>query len=524
MEVLVLLLLIYIWFASVGIYVVTSLKKLKGLSNAVILYSNYSFILSLIFAPISVIQVDISKYLLIIWFIANVFLYNTLQRMEINKFDILAFVVFVSMGVIEVISKISIFFSVSLVYIILYTTYYVLSSKPTKEAKKSIVVTSVYSSLGVVGVILLTIFNVPYYNHTIVILAIVLSQLTTKILLIVEYSKETDTINNNIGMVLMDKENKIREILGKMEEVHSKIESCLSSIELEKLKLEKSRVQEFVKEIASNVTELFPIVDFIEKVIKEYQSKTEEVIKKLPGLSEDLNTNFSRILSVKEALSDANVNIMSLVKVALDSEKSVMNVSKSIKELRDVAKTLTNNLVTFKEISDRSSILSINISVEASKLGSKGLALSKISQEAKSFSETIFSNVESIKKLIKDLDSKAEFSEYMVKTLVMSFIEIETTLKNTAKNVSSIIEKFEMFSSLANEIERGSDEINKMMLVVPELSMKITRRLEDVALNYKKLKKYSGDTLSSIISLENSIKVIIDNINSMISFINSVNK
>ena len=524
MEELIIISTIYLWFILTGMYFLRTVRKLKGLNNFILLYIKYSFILSILLSPISIIQIDVSKYLIIIWFTVNMFIQNTLQKLKLNKFDLLSTFVFLFVGVLENISKINLFFPISFVYLITYTVFYTLSSKQTKESKKIVTVISIFSSLSAAIINVLIIFNFSYNYTIIVFLTIILSQLTNQLLLVSEYSKEIDLINNSIGIILSDKENKIKEFVNKIEEIYSKINNCYNAIEVEKSKIEKNKIQDFVREIMSSTTEISPIVSFIEKIIQEYQKKVEDTIKKLPDLSINLENNFEKLLSSREILSEMNTNVMSLVKVALDSEKSVMNVSKSIKELRNISKNLTNSLEMFNEISKQSSILSINISVEASKLGNKGVTLLKLSQQAKKFSDTISLNVESIKKLIKDIDSKAEFSEYITKTLVMSFIEIETNLKSTARNLSSFIEKIEVLSNLAENIKKESQEINKMILIIPEFSTEITRRLEDIVISYKKLKKFSDDTLSAVNYLENSLKIIIENINSIISFIENMKK
>lgn len=521
----ILLLIVYVWFLVMGVVIQKGLRKLKGGSNLLILYTKYSFWGGAVLVPISFLPVGFSKYIIPIWFAFIMFLLNSLQKRSSNRFDLLVIFLFLVVGIIDSIHSINLFFVVGVVYIILYTIFYLLSDY-SNDAKKILIGTSLVTTFACIVVSVILILNVrhEFQERLFVSLSVVISSLTSYLVAILGFLRDIDNINNSISVVLLEREATVKHLSSMIDSIVAKLKNCFSSVEIEINKLERTKIQDFLRDISSTVSEISPIVEFIQKTTREYEDKIENVLKSLPILTENLNSDIGKLMNVKQTLSDTNTSVMSLVKVALDSEKSVMGVSKSIKELRETARLLTDNLKVFSEISEQSSILSINISVEASKLGSKGSAFSKLSQQAKKFSDTISSNVEVTKKLIKDLDSKAEFSDYMIKTLVMSFIEIETNLKNVSKNISSMLEKFELITATSESIRKEVENITKMVFVIPEFSMDLKRRIEDIALNYKKLKKYSEDIMSSSVSLENALKTILENMRSTIIFIDDITK
>lgn len=524
MDILVQTLLVYLGYVILGFYILKTIKEIKGVSNNILMFVRYSYIISLFVIPISIIPLGFSKYLLIIWFSIVSFLSNLFQKRNTAKFDIIVGIVFLAISVIDALSNVSLFFFFGVVYVVAYTLFYIFYRDYSRDFRRIIGATSIFSLIGLAVISSFIVFDIQYNYNSFVPILLTISSISSGVIILTSYARDIDKINNDITRVLVEKENLINTFSNRFQSMIQKFESCNSNMELNKDKIDKNNIQNLIKDLYSAISDMGPVIDFIQKVIKEFKSKAEDVSKDIPSLSESLIRDFQEVTSMKQTVLDINTGVMSLVKIALDSEKSVMGVSKSIRDLRNSAKNLSDNLKVFSEISDQSSILSINISIEASKLGSKGISFSKLSQQAKKFSDIISSNVETTKKLIQDLDSKAEFSDYMIKTLVMSFVEIETGLKNVAKNASLILERFETFSSIVSSITRKIEEVSKMMLIVPEFHMEVSRRLDDIYLNYKKLKKYYDELSVASSTINNSLKNILDDISSTIVYINKMSR
>ncbi|MCX8028655.1 MAG: methyl-accepting chemotaxis protein [Brevinematales bacterium] len=518
-------LLMSLFYAGIGFYILKTFRSFKGITNNILLFVRYYYLLSLVIVAVSYIPLGISKYFLIVWFAIVTLMANVLQSANIRKFDIILVLIFIIVGLIDTISGINMLFFLGAIYIALYTIFYSVSSEYRNEFKRIVVTLSIFSTLGVLLVSVVDIMSVRDITSIytfIVVLILVFSSIMSYILILSFYSKEVDNINNDITRVLLEKENKISKMVEKFEVLKERFNTCSADLEISRDKIERAKLDDIVRDISMSINEMGPLVEFTQKVILDYKDKINRLFENVPSLSREFTNNLSEINNIKQLIGEINTNIMSLVKLSLDSERSVMGVSKSIKELRASAKNLSENLKVFSDISDQSSILSINISVEASKLGSKGTSFSKLSQQAKKFSDVISTNVNSIKNFIKELDSKAEFSEYMIKTLVMSFIEIETSLKNISKTTTTILERFELILNIAENMSRSLEEVNKMVYIMPEFSSEVNKRLDDIYLNYKKLKKYYEDIVIAISSTRSSIKNIIENVSNTISYITSI--
>ncbi|MGB9621695.1 MAG: methyl-accepting chemotaxis protein [Brevinematia bacterium] len=274
-------------------------------------------------------------------------------------------------------------------------------------------------------------------------------------------------------------------------------------------KIDKNNLEVFIKEFYKIVNEITPQVSFLNNLVIEKKHNMENVLKSIPFFIEDVKSNLKSFSEIQNVLLDINIDITNLTKIALDSEKAVTGVSKSVKDLRLVAKNLSEDLKVFSRISDQSEMLSINISVEASKIGKQSSAFSKLAQQAKKFSDTIMSSVGKIRSLIKELDTKAEFSEYTIKTLVMSFVEIETGLKTLSKKISNILLRVQAISDLATKLESNLVEVNRLSVSMPEFANELGKALDDISWNYKKLKKYSDDLFISLSATNDSIENII---------------
>jgi len=166
-----------------------------------------------------------------------------------------------------------------------------------------------------------------------------------------------------------------------------------------------------------------------------------------------------------------------------------------------------DKLSLFESISQQSEILSINISVEASKLGKESSSFSKLSRQAKKFSEIISVQISDIKEVIDKVDKSSENSEYLVKTLVMSFVEIESGLKNVSKDISSFLATIQQTYASSSELLKTLEEIGSKSMYLPSFMDEMKKRFKDMEWDFKKirvnLEEFSKNYNILNLSLEN---------------------
>ncbi|MGC8964067.1 MAG: methyl-accepting chemotaxis protein [Brevinematia bacterium] len=509
MEVYIVGLVVIIFYLIISIYFYSLIKRLKAISNVFIILVRYSIMITTAALVAIVASQNYYFYVFPIWFSFMVFSINYFNRNVINILDLNMIFVFVILIFLDIFFKLNVVLPLSLAYFVIYSTYYFSSKRYDNVFKKIVLYLAILSSLGVIlgGV------GVIFEIHSIMIItSLLLVAFYSVILYFIvfgSYIITTDSSYNSLTMSLVELDNNLKEINSKISSMMDRFFESVERIKVYKDKIDKNNLEVFIKEFYNIVNEITPQVSFLNNLVIEKKHNMENVLKSIPFFIEDVKSNLKSFSEIQNVLLDINIDITNLTKIALDSEKAVTGVSKSVKDLRLVAKNLSEDLKVFSRISDQSEMLSINISVEASKIGKQSSAFSKLAQQAKKFSDTIMSSVGKIRSLIKELDTKAEFSEYTIKTLVMSFVEIETGLKTLSKKISNILLRVQAISDLATKLESNLVEVNRLSVSMPEFANELGKALDDISWNYKKLKKYSDDLFISLSATNDSIENII---------------
>lgn len=207
-----------------------------------------------------------------------------------------------------------------------------------------------------------------------------------------------------------------------------------------------------------------------------YESLAAEVSSALEGA-----ILIDRVTSAEKQLEERNREIEALVRPMLDSIKSITNVAteqqQAIGELEELnqrsiraasemsgntaalseALKKTGELVTaIDDITEVINVVAINASIQAAHVGKQGAGFAVIAGEVRKLAQSTRKNSTEITGFLSDVDSKISGLTVSNTELSDSFSRLRTTVQNT-------VQTLEMIASNMEDIDRGSNEILKIM-------------------------------------------------------------
>lgn len=207
-----------------------------------------------------------------------------------------------------------------------------------------------------------------------------------------------------------------------------------------------------------------------------YESLASEVSSALEGA-----VLINRVMAAEKQLEERNREIEALVRPMLDSIKSVTTVAaeqqQAIGELEELnqrsiraasemsgnttalseALKKTGELVTaIDDITEVINVVAINASIQAAHVGKQGAGFAVIAGEVRKLAQSTRKNSTEITGFLSDVDSKISGLTVSNTELSDSFSRLRTTVQNT-------VQTLEMIASNMEDIDRGSNEILKIM-------------------------------------------------------------
>lgn len=275
------------------------------------------------------------------------------------------------------------------------------------------------------------------------------------------------------------------------------------------------KVSEFIKniekikdELEQKLEEINQQVENIKNLELNYENRLSETELSTEILAEkDSNQEIaSDILketanSLNQASQAINENISNLHKISSSfqfSEQKLRDLSEKISEVDSPFKTL-------KDSANRINLHSLNISVEASKVGDEGKGIMILSGEIRTITEKI------LEKLDKASESMKEFQNH-INPLSKTIEEVKIYINNGLELLSEIV-------SIHDKVERG---ISKALSVISESQNTYdkTEKIEtpiDNNMQIEKIKNLMSNHVESLITIHQSLSEKISEISSLLN-------
>lgn len=498
-------LITFILALPISIFILSRIRKMKSISNITLIKVRRLTNLSLFVVIISIASSVFRENIFPIFLPLAAYIINSVERTGIEKFDIIMFVISIIIWLGSIILGINIFYSFLAIYTIIYVVIYIYN-REYSENVKLIIFTAAFILSGILLGEIGFLFNLLLLSKVGSIF-VMFSVLFIQLYSFLTYAIDTDLANDKMTLSLVEVNRALSNLKKDFQELINNFEQILNSLSEESGKFSSIQFESAIKTILSSISNIEATISIIQNSLSNQSERIEEIAKGIPIGIDNFRNFTNNLINQKQLLSDANTDIMNLTKIALDSEKSVMEVAKAVKDLRNSVKSFVDKLSLFESISQQSEILSINISVEASKLGKESSSFSKLSRQAKKFSEIISVQISDIKDVIDKVDKSSENSEYLVKTLVMSFVEIESGLKSVSKDISSFLATVQQIYASSSELLKTLEEIGSTSMYLPSFMDEMKKRFKDMEWDFKKirvnLEEFSKNYNILNLSLEN---------------------
>ncbi len=402
----------------------------------------------------------------------------------------------------------SVFYLIVLVYIVMYGIIYYIDPRwnpKNKLISSYIGVNLVFSNI--VSQINYFLFNLPYVE-ILSFLFLYLGLFSTAFVVLLKHSSDVEKDTQKISAILSQSSSELSNALGILKFFTEKVDKILVLLSDSRSKISSSTYQEIVSQIDATLSSFESKLSIFSKYLEKHVSDLQDKQKRLSNLAESTFKSLEVIKSTSESSNAINSELVSLSKLAIDSEKSVMGVSKAVKSIRELSRNLRDKMTDFEHVSGQFSVLAINIGVESSKVGKQATSFSNLAKQAKSFSESISYNSEEVINLVNDIDQKAEYTEIVLKTLVMSFVEIESGLKKVYTAFSSF---YSSLQNITKDFSVFNDNVNDMPLIFTSLIKDLnylTDLVVDLQGEYKKVYKFFTDLSSEKNTLTEYLSLI----------------
>ncbi|MGL1891727.1 MAG: methyl-accepting chemotaxis protein [Spirochaetaceae bacterium] len=397
----------------------------------------------------------------------------------------------------------------------------------------------VYASIGIMLVILSTVFSNTIKQHKIIIIfysvfyfsdiirrimfkevteltRTLQQQLTAplviyviSLLLLIKYGIiVSKTISDTLDKITEseEKEDKLKEIIvqsnsqfkqtnkikDNIEEATNSVTTIENSVNQVKDKVTSLSTQfhiseESLQQISESVLTLEKISDSTSANIVETSASLEEMVASIKNVSNIINNKVVAVAKLKTT-ADTGAAVISKTK---DSFQQVIDHIDNIK----------NMTTTISKISSQTNLLAMNAAIEAAHAGESGKGFAVVADEVRKLAESSAMNVKQISETLKELISAINTTDKNVQNSGDAFISI-------SENVKDVDEAMHEINTSVNELSVGSDELLGATSSMNNLTAQVNDAVKVVQINDDKVMKNFSEMGSFVVTLNSSMDEI----------------
>lgn len=160
----------------------------------------------------------------------------------------------------------------------------------------------------------------------------------------------------------------------------------------------------------------------IEQGVTRQAEDTEQCVKHMTSLSEQINELNSNTTSIDEVINQTKGKVKEGMYVIEELEKksnASLNISKSVeidmKELLKKSLAIESIVTVINDIADQTTLLSLNASIEAARAGENGLGFAVVAEEIRKLSNQSKDAVDEIRKVVDEIKQASNVTVTTVK-------------------------------------------------------------------------------------------------------------
>ncbi len=279
--------------------------------------------------------------------------------------------------------------------------------------------------------------------------------------------KLSNTSKNRKDLLIMEKDQRIKELLDQMTQILVEINQIVNS------------TNESTKEMDKTSTSQSTAMTELVATIKEFTKGTEEITTNIMKLSETISNTSQKGEMVRNKTSHM-VNISQQGKKSMgNTDDNVGIVMSSIAQLSDTmievghsTSEIKNIIQVIESIASQTNLLALNASIEAARAGEHGRGFAVVAQEIRKLAEDVTGATQSIEKLIFEVEATTNKAIEGTVSSKQSMHHVQVSVKETDKifeeMITSINEVQQQFNIIANEIQSVSEFTHDIASITQE--------------------------------------------------------
>ncbi|OQY35304.1 MAG: hypothetical protein B6241_02085 [Spirochaetaceae bacterium 4572_59] len=250
-------------------------------------------------------------------------------------------------------------------------------------------------------------------------------------------------------------------------------------------------------------------VDNSMKAVTDINSNTQsslDGIENQAAMVEETTASVTQMIASISNISSITVkkknSTTTLVDTAQAGGMKLNETSSVIAEIATNIDQINDMVVIINNIASQTNLLSMNAAIEAAHAGDAGKGFAVVSDEIRKLADTASSNSRDISIVLGDIVAKIEKASTLSGETQQAFNLIDVEVRDVA-------ESFEEISGTMSELASGSEQIQKSMVILTDVSQTVTTNSAAMQLSSKNLQKTMSEVENVASVVSNAISEIV---------------
>ncbi len=316
-------------------------------------------------------------------------------------------------------------------------------------------------------------------------------------------SQGIDTVSSLIEKVgyLADETTKtIEAMIEGVESIANQI--AQADTNMEEMREAGENVKQRILTTVNEAEDIAAEMETVSSAVNEQSASIETVAENAQKAEELSNNTLEKAQKGVETLQN-------LLQSISEIKDKVFDVGKDINELSGMAEDIGKITSTIDEISEQTNLLALNAAIEAARAGEAGKGFAVVADEVRKLAERSSIAAKDIAKLIKDIQTKVEYSTQVTEESI-KVVEEGTSL---AEGTSQVVE----------EIYNASEETKNFVMQISNATNEQAEVSSQIVQSVLNVKEKSDQILEISKDLESAGELILTRVEGMKNMIGEIN-